>query len=194
MLDAIKYNLANLLNFEGRDARQTFWYYVLFIVILRYAASMLITVPMMINLFGGIFASARQGSDQAVVQQQMASLMADSMPMLFWFAIGVGLVSALLLVAALVRRLHDSDHSGWWAVIPAVLHVTSLAALPMQMRMVQDAIGQISTRPPAGPMEMMRAQGAYGLLGWLPIILVIIMGVLKSTPGPNRYGETPVSF
>ena len=194
MLDAIKYNLSNLPNFEGRDARQTFWYYVLFIVILRYAASMLVTVPMMINLFGGIFAAARQGADQAVVQQQMAGLMADSMPMLFWFAIGVGLVSALLLVAALVRRLHDSDHSGWWAVLPATLHATALAALPAQMHLVQDAIGQMSTQTPATPMTMMRAQGAFGLIGWLPIILVIIAGVLKSTPGPNRYGESPVSF
>ena len=34
MLGAIKYNLANLTNFSGRDARQTFWYYVLFLVII----------------------------------------------------------------------------------------------------------------------------------------------------------------
>ena len=31
MLAAIKHNLANLFNFTGRDARQTFWYYVLFV-------------------------------------------------------------------------------------------------------------------------------------------------------------------
>ena len=30
MLDAIKHGLGNIINFTGRDARQPFWYYVLF--------------------------------------------------------------------------------------------------------------------------------------------------------------------
>jgi uncharacterized membrane protein YhaH (DUF805 family) len=33
MLASIKYNLSHLLDFSGRDARQTFWYYVLFLFI-----------------------------------------------------------------------------------------------------------------------------------------------------------------
>jgi hypothetical protein len=37
MLGAIKYNLSHLLDFSGRDARQTFWYYVLFLVMLDIA-------------------------------------------------------------------------------------------------------------------------------------------------------------
>jgi uncharacterized membrane protein YhaH (DUF805 family) len=28
-------------------------------------------------------------------------------------------------------------------------------------------------------------------LGWIGILIVVALGVRKSTPGPNRYGEAP---
>lgn len=55
MLGAVKYNLANLANFKGRDARQTFWYYVLFLVIVQFAVSMVFTIPMYVSMFTGVF-------------------------------------------------------------------------------------------------------------------------------------------
>ena len=32
------------------------------------------------------------------------------------------------------------------------------------------------------------------LIGWLPILLMIGLGVLKSTDGPNRFAAEPVRF
>jgi hypothetical protein len=32
------------------------------------------------------------------------------------------------------------------------------------------------------------------LLGWLPLLLMIGFGVLKSTDGPNRFAAEPVRF
>ena len=46
MLKAIKHGLGNLLNFGGRDARQAFWYYVLFVYLVMTAISMIVIVPM----------------------------------------------------------------------------------------------------------------------------------------------------
>ena len=45
MLGSIRYNLANILNFHGRDARPTFWYYVLFLFILQVAIGMVAAIP-----------------------------------------------------------------------------------------------------------------------------------------------------
>lgn len=58
MLGSIRYNLAILLNFKGCDARQTFWFCVLFLVILQYAAGMLISLPMMGGMMKGAFIAA----------------------------------------------------------------------------------------------------------------------------------------
>ena len=48
---------------------------------------------------------------------------------------------------------------------------------------------------------MLKRSRSPGILTWLtllffyfPIVLLVIFGVRKSTPGPNRYGEAPVRF
>ncbi len=53
------------------------------------------------------------------------------------------------------------------------------------------------TMDPAHPpsqLQMMQGQGLAGLLTWLGLGLIIYAGVRKSTEGPNRYGDVPVSF
>jgi uncharacterized membrane protein YhaH (DUF805 family) len=44
------------------------------------------------------------------------------------------------------------------------------------------------------PTAMYRAQGVAGLIGWVAIGLVIWFGVRKSSPGANRFGDSPASF
>jgi uncharacterized membrane protein YhaH (DUF805 family) len=36
--------------------------------------------------------------------------------------------------------------------------------------------------------------GWQSVLGYVPILIVIVFGVMKSDPGANRYGEEPVRF
>jgi uncharacterized membrane protein YhaH (DUF805 family) len=43
-------------------------------------------------------------------------------------------------------------------------------------------------------MQMQTQMGAYGLVGWIGYIVVIIFGVMRSTDGPNQYGDEPVRF
>ena len=47
---------------------------------------------------------------------------------------------------------------------------------------------------PDAMLAMMQAQGPIALLGWAPALFVVIFGVLKSTDGPNRYGDEPTRF
>ncbi|MBD3814359.1 MAG: DUF805 domain-containing protein, partial [Betaproteobacteria bacterium] len=66
MLGSIKYNLANLANFNGRDARQTFWYYVLFLVVIQFGAGIIAAIPM----YSQIFSSAFNGAQSGMSEQQ----------------------------------------------------------------------------------------------------------------------------
>ena len=193
MLGSIKYNLRNLTNFSGRDARQTFWYFVLFIAILRWIAGSFFAVPMMVKMFGTMFSAIKQGARPEALQGQINGEMIAMMQDMVGVSIAIGAVSGLLLVAALARRLHDSDLSGWWAAAPAVLYIAALGLIPAQIHQAAEILQTAGTKP-LNPAAMIQQQGTLALVAWIPLIMVIVIGVRKSTPGPNRFGESSVSF
>jgi uncharacterized membrane protein YhaH (DUF805 family) len=194
MFGAIRYSLANLLNVNGRDARQTFWYYVLGIVVAQFVAGLAISVPVMVETFTTVFQAARGGMHGAVLEQQLNAQMMGKMTQMMWFSMAISIACALLLVSALVRRLHDSDHSGWWTVLPFALFAYALSRAPEQMERAIAMMDTAGSGTPPDPMAMLQGQAGDTLISWLPYLIVIVIGVLKSTPGPNRFGDSPVSF
>lgn len=85
-----------------------------------------------------------------------------------------GLVGLLLLLphlAVAVRRLHDTDRSGWWYLLP-------LLTLPL-------AVGAILVRGWSG-------LGTAVVLGLILIIVQLIWFCQKGTAGGNRYGDDPL--
>ena len=199
MLDAIKHGLANLLNGNSRDARQAFWYYVLFIYLVTTAISMVFVLPVMMQ---SMVTAMRQGIAQgqgqdpeaakAAVQAAMLGAMSDIIPKMIWMSVAVGIIMLLSLAAAFVRRLHDSGLSGLWALVPAACQAVSLATMPSQLARMQEAMQTADLNNPMLGMSMMRgSMGAGQLLAWVAIGVVVVLGVRKSTPGPNRYGEAP---
>lgn len=195
MLGAIKYNLANLTNLHGRDARQTFWYYVLFLYIIQMVAGMLIAIPMMVEMFGQMFEGIRPGADPKQMNALMFGAMNGPIEASMWLAMALGVVSLLGLAASLVRRLHDSNLSGWWSLLPGLIYAANLAHMPVQIAYAKELLEKVATMPqPPSQLEMMQGQELTIVLGYLPIVLLVILGVRKSTPGPNRFGEAPVSY
>jgi uncharacterized membrane protein YhaH (DUF805 family) len=101
-------------------------------------------------------------------------------PVSLRFYYGVSTVVAVLTVipqlAAASRRLHDTEHSFWWIVVP-ILPILPLVAL-----------GLIK------PSELKGAPAAIGIMGFLLLALLLAIRVQillarKGTPGPNRYGD-----
>jgi uncharacterized membrane protein YhaH (DUF805 family) len=194
MLGAIKYGLRKLFDPSGRDARQTFWYFVLFVVILRFAASMVVTIPMMVTTIGDTVAAVKNGADPATIQQQTNAAMIAMMPRFMWLGIIVGVASMLLLVTSVVRRLHDSDLSGWLVLVPMAIQAYAMTQVPAQMAKAIDLMEHLNAKTPPNPVAMMQGQGAAALIAWLPALIVVGIGIRASTPGPNRYGTEPVRF
>lgn len=195
MLGAIKYNLANLTNLHGRDARQTFWYYVLFLYIIQMVAGMLIAIPMMVEMFGQMFEGIRAGADPRQMNALMFGAMNGPIEASMWLAMGLGAASLLALAASLVRRLHDSDLSGWWSLLPGLIYLANLIHMPTQIEQTRELLAKVAEMPqPPSQLEMMQGQELTMVLAYLPIVLLVIMGVRKSSPGPNRFGDAPVSF
>jgi len=193
MWGSIKYNLRHLTDFTGRDARQTFWYYVLFLYLLNTALLMVAMVPLMALTFGRLF-TATQGDPEAV-KQVMPDLMGNFLTSFMWLTIATVVLYILLLSAAFARRLHDSDLPGWWGLPLLALYLASLAQMPARIDAMKGFVAIGPDENPIPHMQAFQQQIGFGsLLGWVPIILLVILGVRKSTSGPNRYGEAPVRF
>ncbi|HYD36586.1 MAG TPA: DUF805 domain-containing protein, partial [Allosphingosinicella sp.] len=71
-----------------------------------------------------------------------------------------------------VRRLHDTDRSGWWLLA---------AYAPLILSMLLPLAGLADRR-----MELVLL-----LVAGAGSILLIILFVLEGTKGPNRYGPDP---
>ncbi|PEQ11236.1 hypothetical protein B2G71_18285 [Novosphingobium sp. PC22D] len=196
MLAAVKYNLAHLVNFEGRDARQTFWYYVLFLFIMQYILGFVVAIPVFGSMFGEIINAATRGASEVETEAMLMGRMASSLRMTMNVQLALGFVFWLLLVAAFARRLQDSGKPGW------IAFATFALAIAGQLYGLWYA-GRLIDRmavPPGGGNPVMAMNGMRGqvlgmsLFGWLPTILVVGFGILRSDEGPNRYGDEPVRF
>jgi uncharacterized membrane protein YhaH (DUF805 family) len=194
MLTAIKYNLSHLMDFHGRDARSTFWYYVLFLVLVQIALSMLISVPLTGAMVGDAVVGAQQGVPEAEMQARIMGRVAGMIRASMWLSVALTLLTTLLLLASFTRRLHDSGKPGWIAGLTALLQ---LAALALTIASLDDMIAMTSAAQTGDLSALQGMQGKLmlqSLLGWAATIVLIVFGVWPSTPGENRYGPQPVSY
>lgn len=195
MLGSIKYNLSHLTSFSGRDARQTFWYYILFLVLLRVVISMAVSVPMVISMMQRAFVQAQAGVDEGAMLAAMMQDMGGWMALSVWIGVAVQFATLALAAAAFVRRLHDSGHSGWWCAFAVACGLVSIGVNISQIDEMQALVAMSAADPIAFQQAAMEQRGnPLTLIGMIAPIVVIIFGVMKSTDGPNRYGEAPVRF
>ncbi len=95
--EAIKTCLRKYAVFEGRASRSEFWWFAL-----AYYAFILLILPVLVVMGRG--STLDQASSDNAVENVAAFVVG--------LASYVGLV--LPIVSATVRRLHDTDRSGWW--------------------------------------------------------------------------------
>ena len=93
--------------------------------------------------------------------------------------LALGTLFTIPLFALLVRRLHDQDRSGWWALIlPAALAMSLPKALASTSG---DAAARIAAQP-------------HGLLTIVFLFLILALFAFSLAPetiGPNRFGPDP---
>jgi uncharacterized membrane protein YhaH (DUF805 family) len=88
-------------------------------------------------------------------------------------------------IAVGVRRLHDTNRSGWWLLLPLVPYC--LAMVLGGAAMVGAARGGSS----AGMMAGAGIAGIFMLVGAVGAVVLLIFYCMPGTPGDNRYGPNP---
>ena len=194
MLAAMKYHARHLFDFSGRDARQTFWFWFLFLFILNIVAGIAMSAPMTVAAIATAVEGAHSGNMEAAHAAMMHDMAQGLRPMLIGGII-LGLVNIALIAAAFVRRLHDTGKSAVWAALAGTIYLFSLWLSWAKADEVVALMNDLAAA--GGPVDSYEVQARMGwenLLGYLPIILLIGFGLLKSDEGPNRYGDDPVRF
>ena len=81
-------------------------------------------------------------------------------------------------IAAGVRRLHDTNRSGWWLLIALVPY--GLVAI----------VGLMAAAG-GGLFALMAMMGLIGFVALAGAVVLLVFMVLPGTPGDNRYGPNP---
>src|SRR5262245_55656594 len=90
---AVSMAFGRYAEFGGRSSRSEFWYFTLFAMVIEYGAT---------------FLDVRMGT-QFGPNGEFG---------IIGLIVGLGLLLPRLAVA--IRRLHDTDHSGWWLILAPV--------------------------------------------------------------------------
>ena len=160
--------LKRYADFSGRSRRMEFWMWQVFQVLVYVA----VTILMML-LGGGAMMMMGSADPNTVAAAGGGILLIGGLYLIYALAVFIP------SLAVAVRRLHDTNRSGWWILAPVVPYALVLVAGGMA----------ISSPDSAG------AAGGLVLVGMsLAMILALVLLVfyfLEGTKGPNRYGADP---
>ena len=158
--------LRRYADFSGRSRRMEYWMWVLFQVLIYFAVIILTMV-----MGGGMLMA---GADPGAMMAAGGGLMIIFGLYALW-ALGTLIPS----IAVAVRRLHDTDRTGWWVLAPLAPYLVMIVAGMM-------AAGS----PDSGGLAAILALLAMIAMVVLSLVLLVFY-FLEGTRGPNRYGPDP---
>jgi uncharacterized membrane protein YhaH (DUF805 family) len=151
-VDWAKRPIEKYADFTGRASRPEYWWYTLALVVTYFVISL---VENIVGLNG--------------------------------MAGPYGLLSLLLMLATLVpsiavgiRRLHDTNRSGWWLLI---------ALIPYGLMV----LAGIFAMGGAGAIGLLAMMGLISVVALIGAVVLLIFMVLPGSSGDNRYGPPPAA-
>lgn len=159
--------LKRYADFQGRSRRMEFWMWVLFTIIV---AIVLGFIDGMLGFRLGPSSSTYYASGGAAGFSTFSSM---GILGIIW-----SLATLVPNIAVAVRRLHDTNRTGWWLLLPVIPYVIGLFI------MLGAAAGQ--------NLGMVAIGGIFTLIGLICAIVLLVFYCLPGTPGPNRFGPDPM--
>ncbi len=160
--------LKRYVDFQGRSRRMEFWLWVVFLIVVTIILSIL---DSMLGLGG----HSSAGRTPGLAPGNFGYGAYTSGGLL------TGIFSLAVLVphvAVQVRRLHDTNRSGWWILLPVVPYALGAALL---------IAGAASTSP-----ALVVVGGVLAFAGFICAIVVFVFFCLPGTVGGNRFGADPL--
>ncbi len=166
--------LVKYADFSGRARRTEFWLWVLLQKMLTYAA---------LAVMGFIVPSPfYQAVDTANPQAYIQKIAIYYAPILV-----IGVLLLIPSMAVQVRRLHDSNRTGWWVMLP--LAAFAAGAIAATSWVASQMYGKSAPQEMMG--EVLLAMYASCVPPILAGLLLFIFNLLDGTAGRNRFGPDP---
>jgi len=182
-------------DFQGRSRRLEFWMFFLLNAII----GIIFTIVFIALFAGKAFELAQRYGSQAyesvrytptgveteynwVADIPPEVLLRELGPMFYGMMIAYAIYSFLVFIPGLavtIRRLHDSNRTGWWILIPGLCYAAGFLLVIVAVTSPAVAVGFAAA-----------ASVLWLLAGVFGIILLVFM-FLDGTPGPNQYGPNP---
>jgi uncharacterized membrane protein YhaH (DUF805 family) len=137
-------------DFSGRASRPEYWWFVLGLIVTYIVISIVESILGINRMIGGVY---------------------GPLMVLLWLATIVPQISVG------VRRLHDTNRSGWWLLLPLI---------PYCLAFILGGSAMLS-----GSITGLGVAGIFLMIGAVCAIVLLVFMILPGTPGDNRYG--PVS-
>ena len=164
--------LRRYADFQGRSRRTEYWMFVLFTILVNIGFAVLM-------LLAGGSALLMGGSTVGVLAAGGVVGIVYIINLIFTLALFIP------SLAVSVRRLHDTNRSGWWLLGPILAYAGGLAAM---------LVGVASTTA-SGTAESFAAIAIIGGIimfgGFILAIVLLVFLCLPGTVGPNRFGSDP---
>ena len=164
--------LKRYAEFSGRSRRQEFWMFML----LQFLIWTVAVIAMMVMGFGAL-SMGGVNPDGTPRVAGVAGLFA-SMGIFFLIFGLIWLALFIPSIAVSVRRLHDTDRTGFWLLLPPAIYVLAIAV------MLAGAANQSGTTAAIAIV--------LSLLQWVASIVLLVFYCLPGTNGPNKYGPDPL--
>jgi uncharacterized membrane protein YhaH (DUF805 family) len=171
--------LKRYAEFSGRSSRAEFWWFMLAMLVCWLAIWFL--------LVGSLSVSSMAVSEGEAPSAGAFGAIGGGMIFmgLFWLALIIPTISVG------VRRLHDSNRSGWWLGAFYLLYAVYIVMLFGSMAGAMSAAMSGGTEPPAPNMGMLAGTGILGLVIFIYAIVLLVFYCLPGTKGDNRFGPDP---
>ena len=155
-IDWAKRPIEKYADFTGRAPRAEFWWYFLAVIIASIVARIID------NILG-------------------MNVMGPYGPLSLILMLGLLVPN----IAVAVRRLHDTDRSGWWILLPIVPYCLAFVLGGAAM------MGGAASGSAMGMGAGMSIASIFLLIGAACALLLLVFYCLPGTPGDNRYGPNP---
>ncbi|MEO0412070.1 MAG: DUF805 domain-containing protein [Pseudomonadota bacterium] len=176
------YPYRDFYKFKGRAARSTFWLHVVMAYIFSYA----ISAACLLFLFdASAFETAvvYADTDPALMRSALNDFFAAMVP-----TMAASTLAFIALPSMLVKRMHDSGRTGWWA---APYLAVSALGIGVAILLLPKFFGAVSQQDTQALADMVAPFFVFGAASAVSFIVAVVLAVFKGQEGSNRFGEQP---
>jgi uncharacterized membrane protein YhaH (DUF805 family) len=194
VLSAIKSGFGGILRFNGRISRTDFWIYSIFVSLLAFGIWSSVMSLEMARTFGEVQQYANANPEKVTITTSSTSYsvsIKDGAPgvgpdfkyLLKWIS-GIAVAAIALLAAAAARRLHDSNRTGLWVLLP-------LPFLFSGLWLMNSVFSEFNS--PNEPSMSLFAFGFINNFVYLATLGFVAFLLLRSgSTGENRFGNRAI--